>query len=96
VRNNISLAGGNADSFTGGTLSTNNSWQVLSPAAGTNDFLSVDASFAAAPRRDDGGLPETPFSARCRPAGWWTRGVYIGDLFVGPAPDLGAYETTTW
>ena len=96
VRNNVSLAGGSSDSFTSGTLSTNNSWQVVSPAAGTNDFLSMDASFAVAPRRDDGGLPETPF-VRPVPTGRLVdKGMNIGSPFVGSAPDLGAYETTTW
>ena len=31
VRNNLSFAGGSSDSFTSGTLATNNSWQVISP-----------------------------------------------------------------
>jgi hypothetical protein len=96
VRNNISLAGGNSDSFTTGTLSTNNSWQVVSPAVGTNDFLSVDTSFAVAPRRDDGGLPETPFFRPVPGGRLVDKGVNIGSPFVGSAPDLGAYETTTW
>jgi hypothetical protein len=97
VRNNISFTDGSStNSFTSGTLSTNNSWQVLSSAAGTNDFLSVDAAFAVAPRRDDGGLPETPF-IRPVPGGRLVdQGVYIGNPFTGSAPDLGAYETTTW
>jgi hypothetical protein len=96
VRNNISLAGGNTDSFTSGTLSTNNSWQVVSPAVGTNDFLSVDASFAVAPRRDDGGLPETPFFRPVPGGRLVDKGVNIGMPFYGSAPDLGAFETPVW
>ena len=33
VRNNLSIAGGNSDSFRPDSLLTNNSWQVVSPAA---------------------------------------------------------------
>lgn len=96
VRNNISIATGNTDSFTSGTLSTNNSWQVVSPAVDTTDFLSVDASFAIAPRRDDGGLPETPFFRPVPGGRLVDKGVSVGMPYVGSAPDLGAYETTTW
>lgn len=96
IRNNISFAGGRSDAFTSGSLLTNNSWQVVSPAVNTNDFLSVDDAFALAPRRDDGSLPETPF-LRPVPAGRLVdKGVNLGTPFSGSAPDLGAYETSVW
>jgi hypothetical protein len=97
VRNNLSFAGVQSDSFYAGTLLTNNSWQVVSsPAAGTNDLLSVDVSFAMPPRRDDGGLPDTPF-LRPMPAGRLIdKGVYRGEPFQGAAPDLGAFECPAW
>ena len=52
IRNNLSFGGKSSDSFTTGSLLTNNNWQVVSPAATTNDVLSVDYSLAAgaAPR----------------------------------------------
>jgi hypothetical protein len=96
VRNNVSLAGGSSDVFTAGSLLTNNSWQVVSPAVNTNDFLSLDDSFVLAPRRDDGGLPETPFLRPVPTGRLVNKGTNIGSPFVGSAPDLGAYETTTW
>ncbi len=96
VRNNISFAGGSSDSFTTGTLSTNNTWDVGSPAASTNDFLSVDTSFAVAPRRDDGSLPETPFFRPVPGGRLVDKGVNIGMPFYGSAPDLGAFETPVW
>lgn len=93
LRNNLSLTGGKPDAFRSGSLLTNNSWQVVSPPAGTDDFLSVDPSFALASRRDEGGLPETPF-LRPAPGGRLVdKGVDIGCPFSGAAPDLGAFES---
>ncbi|HXT13689.1 MAG TPA: right-handed parallel beta-helix repeat-containing protein [Candidatus Angelobacter sp.] len=96
VRNNLSIAGASADSFRSGSLLTNNSWQVLAPAASGNDVLSTEASLALGPRRDDGSLPETPF-LRPVPAGRLVNaGVNNNTAFIGTAPDLGAYETPQW
>jgi hypothetical protein len=93
VRNNLSIAGGKPDAFRSGSLLTNNSWQLVSPAAGTNDLLSIDSSLALAPRREDGGLPATPF-LRPVPGGRLVdRGVNLGNPFTGKAPDLGAFES---
>src|SRR5262249_9672972 len=61
VRNNLSVAGGSSDSFRGGSLLTNNSWQVVSPAPTAIDLLSVDPGGMAGPRRDDGSPPELLF-----------------------------------
>jgi hypothetical protein len=98
VRNNISFAGYSSDGFTTGTLSTNNSWSPgLSLTVSTNDFLSADfITWAMGPRRDDGGLPETPFMHPVPTGRLVNKGTYIGESYVGSAPDLGAYETTTW
>jgi hypothetical protein len=91
--NNLSIAGGKPDAFRSGSLLTNNSWQVVSPVADTNDLLSVDPSLALAPRRADGSLPETPF-LRPRPGGRLVdKGVNLGGPFAGTAPDLGAFES---
>jgi hypothetical protein len=97
VRNNVSMAGGSADTFTNTTILVSNSWQLItSPAVGTNDFLSLDTTWATAPRRDDGGLPEIPF-LRPVPGGRLVdKGADLGAPFSGSAPDLGAYETLVW
>lgn len=97
VRNNLSIAGGKADSFTSGSILMSNSWQVItSPAANTNNVLSIDTSFATAPRRDDGSLPEIPLM-RPVPGGLLVdNGTNIGLPFSGPAPDLGAFESPAW
>lgn len=92
IRNNLSFAGASGDSWTGGTLFTNNSWQVLSPAPSASDVLSVDESVARAPRNADGSLPYWPF-LRPVPAGRLIdQGVILTEPFTGAAPDLGAFE----
>jgi hypothetical protein len=77
------------------SIQMSNTWQVL-PSVNTNDFLSTDYTWAMAPRRDDGGLPETPFLRPVPTGRLVDKGTDIGSPFVGSAPDLGAYETTTW
>lgn len=94
VRNNVSIAGGSSDSFTSGTLATNNSWQVLSPAASTNDVQSVATSLVTGPRQADGSLPDLPFLRPVSAGRLIDQGVYIGEPYSGSAPDLGAYEDT--
>jgi len=96
IRNNLSIVGHSADSFRSGSLLTNNSWQVVSPAANTPDLLSTNAAYALAPRRDDGSLPESPFLRPVPTGRLVNKGVNIGETFSGSAPDLGAYETPQW
>lgn len=93
VRNNLSFAGGSGDSFTSGTLTTNNSWQVISPAPTSADVQSVDTSVATAPRNADGSLPVWPFLRPVEGGRLVDKGVNIGQPYNGTAPDLGAYET---
>ena len=97
VRNNVSFAGGRSDTFSTGTITNNNSWQVLSSTVNTNDFLSVDTTLAIAPRRDDGGLPDTPFFRPVPGGRLVDKGTNIvGMPFYGSAPDLGTFETPGW
>ena len=77
------------------SIQMSNTWQVLT-TINTNDFLSTDYTWAMAPRRDDGGLPENPFLRPVPTGRLVDKGVNIGMPFNGSAPDLGAYETTTW
>jgi hypothetical protein len=96
VRNNISFGAVSSDQFRAGTLLTNNSWQVISPAVNTGDVLSINTTLPVLPRRDDGAQPETPF-LRPTPAGRLiNKGTNIGEPFFGSAPDLGAFETPEW
>ena len=94
VCNNLSIAGGSGDSFYPGTLATNNSWQVISPAANTSDVISTLESLVLAPRQADGSLPVIDF-LRPVPAGRLVdAGVEVGLPFNGTAPDIGAVETS--
>jgi hypothetical protein len=96
LRNNVAIgtvAIGSTASFP--SIQMSNTWQVL-PSVNTNDFLNTDYTWALAPRRDDGGLPETPFLRPVPTGRLVNKGTDIGSPFVGSAPDLGAYETTTW
>jgi hypothetical protein len=95
VRNNLSLDG--SISVQAGSIQSNNSWQVItSPDANTNDVISIDTSFATAPRRDDGSLPEIPLLRPVPNGRLVDKGLNIGLPFSGPAPDLGAFESPTW
>jgi Pel9A-like, right handed beta helix region len=95
VRNNVAIGTVTISDSPFPSIQMSNTWQVLADV-NTNDFLSTDYAWALAPRRDDGGLPENPF-ARPVPTGRLVdKGANFGDPHVGPAPDLGAYETTTW
>jgi len=96
VRNTLSIAGHSADAFRTGSLLTNNSWQVLSPAPTSAELLSIAGAYAMGARRDDGGLPETPFLRPIPGSRLMDRGTNIGNAFFGPSPDLGAFETPQW
>ena len=96
VRNNLVISGTVYIQSSAAQIS--NSWQVISsPAANSNDVLSMDTSFFTAPRRDDGSLPENPL-VRPVPGGRLVdRGTTnVGIAFYGSAPDLGAFESPTW
>jgi hypothetical protein len=76
-----------------GTPSTqeNNTWN-LGLVATEEDFISLTAADAAAPRQADGSLPNNGF-ARLKPGSKLIdRGVNVGLPFTGSAPDLGPYE----
>jgi hypothetical protein len=96
VRNNLAV-GAAANAIRTGSVELSNSWQItVSPAFGSNDFLSMDTKWAEAPRRDDGGLPEVPFLRPIPGGRLEDRGVYVGYSFFGAAPDLGAYDSLVW
>ena len=95
VRNNLSFAGGSSDQFTSGTLSTNNSWQIISsPAANASDVQSVDYSGVTGPRQADGSLPTLPFMRPVLGGRLVDKGVNDNVSYSGSAPDLGAFETS--
>jgi hypothetical protein len=96
LRNNVAFGGG-TNAIQVSAIEISNSWHVItSPVVGSGDVLSIDVAFAVAPRRDDGGLPETPFMRPVPGGRLMDQGANIGAPFAGPAPDLGAFETLVW
>jgi hypothetical protein len=96
VRNNLAI-GTATNRIRAGSVQLSNSWQIaFTPALGTNDFLSLDDSWAMAPRRDDGGLPEVPFLRPVPGGRVIDKGANLGAPFSGSAPDVGAFETLAW
>jgi hypothetical protein len=80
-------------------ISDHNSWEPdpKKPAkfistATAGDFVSLDVALASATRSADGALPKNNF-ARLKPgSALIDKGVNVGILFNGSAPDLGAFE----
>lgn len=69
-----------------------NSWR--SPFVVTaDDFLSLDANLAYAPRQADGSLPKIDFMHLSPASDLIDAGVDLGFPFNGKAPDLGAFES---
>lgn len=69
-----------------------NSW--LPPFVVTaDDFLSLDANWASAPRQADGNLPEIAFLHLAKGSDLIDAGVDLGFPYKGKAPDLGAFES---
>jgi hypothetical protein len=89
VKNSISYLGlVELGSF---ALQEKNSW--LAPFnISANDFVSLDASQAARPRKEDGTLPDITFMHLASGSQFVDAGVDVGLPFKGLAPDLGAFE----
>lgn len=91
IKNTISV-GTRGTQTADATNITNNSWQD-GLAATDADFLSVDISLLAAPRKADGSLPDINFLHLKSTSPLINKGIDVGLPFNGTAPDLGAFET---
>jgi pectate lyase len=58
----------------------------------TNDFMSLDESLLTLPRQANGDLPYIAFAQLVSTSDLIDAGTNAGFDFVGPAPDLGAFE----
>jgi len=68
-----------------------NSW--MAPFSVTSaDFVSLDTTGVAGPRKPDGSLPDVPFLHLAAGSSLINAGTNIGLPFIGLAPDLGAFE----
>jgi hypothetical protein len=73
-----------------------NSWPDSSPytsVATNDDFLSIDTSGVRGPRKADGSLPDVTFMQLDPSSEFVNQGTDVGLPYIGPAPDLGCFET---
>lgn len=87
-RNNISLS---ASVSIANSDAKNNSWDTA-PIAIAADFVSLDLSVATATRNPDGSLPNSSLFKLTAASALIDKGVNVGLLYLGSAPDLGAFE----
>ena len=92
VKNSVSVASGNKDSFNATTTDvTNNSWQNGLTADAT-DYVSLNADLLLAARKPDGSLPDVDFMKLVSGSDLIDAGVDVGLSFNGSAPDVGPFE----
>jgi hypothetical protein len=70
-----------------------NSWDSKF-SVDASDFISVDTTGISGPRQSDGSLPEIEFMHLAHGSDLINAGIDLGFPFLGPAPDLGAFETS--
>ncbi|WP_373056637.1 glycosyl hydrolase family 28 protein [Zunongwangia sp. H14] len=70
----------------------NNSWQ-MDFTVSKNDFVSMDTSELAAPRKSDGSLPDINFMRPAEGSKLVNAGIRLEKSYSGKAPDLGALES---
>ncbi len=76
-----------------GTVEARNSWDAETAVTITKaDFVSLDENDAKAARQANGSLPKNGFAKLKSTSVAIDKGVDVGLPFIGPAPDLGAYE----
>jgi len=90
LRNNISYAGADPDSFSSSVDDAFNTWNGIPVNAA--DFLSLDDTIARGPRQPDGSLPSSDFLRLVSGSNLIDAGTDVGLPYSGVAPDLGAYE----
>lgn len=93
LRNNVSLGAVRMDAPV--VDASHNTWDPGVPAAGADDFLSLDDTGADGPRQPDGSLPRLDFLRLAPTSDLIDAGTDVGLPFAGAAPDLGAFETGT-
>lgn len=88
IKNCVSFNGINA--INGAAQLTSNSWQGFTVTAA--DFAGLDTSSVTNARNADYSLPTLPLLRLVPGSDLIDAGVDVGIPFIGPAPDLGAYE----
>ncbi len=76
------------------SLASHNSWNdTVSIIVTEDDPVNRDDSGMLGPRREDGGLPLTPFLRLVPGSDLIDTGVDVGLAFMGTAPDIGPFES---
>jgi uncharacterized repeat protein (TIGR02059 family) len=94
LRNNISYNNGSTDIFQSNQTRDHNSWDSKVTVSNA-DFVSLDGTQLALPRKADGSLPDITFLHLASGSGLIDAGVDVGLPYSGSAPDLGAFEAQT-
>jgi hypothetical protein len=63
-------------------------------SATSADFISIDTTGVRGPRKADGSLPDIAFVHLVTGSQFIDAGIDVGFPFLGPAPDLGAFESS--
>jgi uncharacterized repeat protein (TIGR02059 family) len=97
LKNNVSYLSRSGANYEGRSrnISNHNSWDAGAPAVSNADFVNVDWTELARPRKADGSLPDVNFLHLATGSDLIDAGVDAGIAFSGKAPDLGAFETQT-
>ena len=74
-------------------IQESNSWDS-NFTVDASDFVSVDTTGISGPRKSDGSLPNVDFMHLANNSDLVNAGIDLGYPFLGPAPDLGAFETS--
>ena len=94
MKNNLSYKNGSTDIFNSSQIKDHNSWD-----SGVNvsdaDFVSIDWTELASPRKEDGSLPEIDFLHLVPGSDLTDAGTNVGLAYSGKAPDIGAFEFQT-
>jgi hypothetical protein len=92
LRNNIGYHELNDISyFHVNVIHDHNSWDTVPVTNG--DFVSLDFSGLTAPREFGGDLPSTQFMKLASSSDLINAGINVGLPYIGPAPDIGAFES---
>jgi len=95
LRNNLSYNPhqGTHASLHANVVHDHNSWDTAGVTVAAGDFVSTNSSSLYAARGTGGALPATSFMQLVSSSDLIDAGVNVGLSYIGPAPDMGAFES---
>jgi len=100
IRNNLSYCNGDGDWYNDSMtniIHDHNSWNASPSITITDaDFISIDTMQLYKTRKGDGALPDIDFLKLAPGSDLIDAGLDVGLPYSGIAPDLGAFETSTY